>query len=279
MERVEQRAQREMQEDTGPGAKVPVPPGVQIERDLAYGTHPVQRLDVYRPANAQGAPIVFMIHGGAWMLGDKSAPRLVGNKVARWVPKGYIVVSANHRKAPEADPLEQANDVAKALAFTQSQARGWGGDASRVVLLGHSAGAHLVALLTADPSIGTQQGARPWLGTVALDSAAFDIVDIMRSPHPRFYDRVFKSDPAYWRAASPTHRLTTAPRPMLVVCSIQRSNSCAQAEKFASKANALGGRVTVLPVAMDHGELNEALGADPQYTDVVEGFLRSLGLT
>jgi arylformamidase len=65
-------------------------------------------------------------------------------------------------------------------------------------------------------------------------------------PHYRLYDPVFKNDLALWRAASPQHRLTRAPAPMLLVCSTRRSDSCPQAQTFAGTATALGGRVTVL---------------------------------
>ncbi len=65
-------------------------------------------------------------------------------------------------------------DVARALAAVQARAGEWGGDASRVVLMGHSAGAHLVALLSADPTRAAAEGAGPWRSAVVLDSAAID---------------------------------------------------------------------------------------------------------
>ena len=203
---------------------------------------------------------------------------MVENKVARWLPKGFIVISANYRLSPKADPLEQANDVAKALAAAQSKAKSWGGDPSRFVLVGHSAGAHLVALLAADPRIASRQGVKKWLGTISLDSAAFDLVKTMEAAHPRFYDRVFKNDSAFWEEASPIHRLTGASGPMLVVCSSRRDDSCPQARSFAAKATSLGGRVTVLPVALSHREINQNLGVAGEYTEAVESFMRSLGL-
>jgi acetyl esterase/lipase len=230
------------------------------------------------PEHAAAAPVLFMVHGGAWMVGDKATSRVVTNKMNRWVPKGFILVSVNYRMLPKADPLEQANDVAKALAFAQSKAKSWGGDPARFVLMGHSAGAHLVALLAADPGIATRQGAKPWRGTVALDSAAFDVPRIMEARHPRFYDRVFKTDPEYWRKASPIYRLSSAGAPMMLVCSSLRQDSCPQAQSFAAKATAKGGRVSVLPIALSHGEINQNLGLAGEYTKAVESFLRSIGV-
>ena len=176
------------------------------------------------------------------------------------------------------NPLDQADDIARALAFVQAKAPSWGGDPARVLLLGHSAGAHLVSLLAADPRIVTSKGGAPWLGTIVLDSAAYDLVEIMQRKHPRIYDRAFGKDPAFWTDASPYRRLTVAPAPMFLVCSTRRSDACPPAQTFASKATELGGKVTVLPVDMKHGELNKELGLSSDYTTTVEGFMRTLGL-
>ncbi|MGA9752560.1 MAG: alpha/beta hydrolase [Acidobacteriota bacterium] len=257
---------------------VALPKGARVERDIPYGPDPAQRMDAYVPANAAGAPVIFLVHGGAWMFGDKASAGVVANKVARWLPQGFIVVSVNYRLWPKAGPLEQADDVAKALAAAQAGAAAWGGDASRFVLMGHSAGAHLVGLLAADPGIASRQGARPWLGAVLLDSACLDVAETMGVRHMRFYDRVFGSDPAFWRRASPMDRLTSAPAPLLMVCSSFRRDSCPQARAFAAKAEELGGRAAVLPEALSHGEINRTLGLPGEYTAAVESFLRSLGL-
>jgi arylformamidase len=263
--------------DSNSGGPVVLPHEARVNRDLAYGPDPAQRLDVYLPRDPHGAPVLFMVHGGAWMFGDKGRNPVVGNKIARWLPKGYIVVAINYRMLPP-DPIRQTNDVALALAFVQANAATWGGDPERLVVMGHSAGAHLVALLASDPAIGKAQGVRPWLGTVALDTAAFDVEQIMRRRHYRFYDRVFKNDPAYWRSTSPIHRLSVAPFPLLTVCSSERDNSCAQAQAFAAKVAALGGRIEVLPIAKSHEEINDHLGLPGPYTDAVESFMRSLGM-
>jgi arylformamidase len=245
--------------------------------DVAYGQDPSQTLDVYAPATAtQGAPVIFMVHGGAWAMGDKASSHVVRHKAARWLPKGLLFISVNYRLLPEADPLEQARDVARALAFAQQQAAAWGGDAGRFVLMGHSAGAHLVSLLAAEPALAREQGARPWLGTVSLDSAAFDVPAIMKARHARLYDRAFGKDPNFWAAASPLHQLKQGQAPLLAVCSSRRDDACPQAQAFAAKATPLGMRVTVLPQDRSHAEINDDLGQPGAYTEAVEDFLRSL---
>lgn len=256
-----------------------LPAGVRRQQDIAYGSDPRQRMDVYLPREAKGAPVILMVHGGAWRLGDKAMPRVVNNKVARWVPRGFILVSANYRLLPGTAPLEQAADIARALAKTQSLAPGWGGDPGKVILMGHSAGAHLVALLSASPALARQQGARPWLGSVALDSAALDVVQIMQRRHPRFYDAAFGKDPDYWQATSPRHQLTNIAPPLLAVCSSQRDDSCPQARQFMAQAASLGVQVRMLEQDLSHQAINEELGRPGAYTDAVEAYMASLNDT
>lgn len=247
-----------------------------VERDVAYGPDRAQRLDVYCPHRARNATIVLMVHGGGWRIGDKAARGVAQAKAAHWNAQGRIVVAINYRLLPQADPLQQAADVARALAHVQREAPRWGGDPTRVVLMGHSAGAHLVALLAAAPELARAQGARPWSGTVALDSAAYDVEALMRRPHLRLYDQAFGADPRYWREASPTRRLHSAPAPMLLVCSSRRRQSCPQARDYARRAVDLGGLAQVLPVQLDHAAINAELGTEGHYTARVDAFLASL---
>jgi arylformamidase len=260
-----------------PALAAELPPGVKVQRDIAYGSDAAQRLDVYLPPQPSDAPILLMVHGGGWRRGDKDHSRVVDNKLAHFVPKGVIFVTINYRMMPEANPINQAADVARALAKVQQLAPSWGGDAATIILMGHSAGAHLVALISAAPDIAVTQGAKPWKGAVLLDSGALNVPQIMTARHLRLYDRAFGKDPAEWQAASPFHRLSAKTVPMLAVCSSKRSESCPMNRAFAAKANSLGGAVEVLPLDLSHGEINMQLGQPGAYTDRVEAFLRSLG--
>lgn len=258
--------------------EVRLPAGAQLLRDLPYGSDPQQKLDVYVPAGARAAPIIMMVHGGGWIRGDKAYLPVVEAKVARWLPKGYIVVSINYRLSSSPRVMDQADDVARALAHVQANAAKWGGDGSRLLLMGHSAGAHLATLVAAAPSIRARHGVRPWLGTVSLDSAVVDVVETMESRHHRRYDDVFGSDRRFWEAASPFHQLSAKPAPVLLVCSSRRRDACPQAEAFAAKVRSFGGRATVMPVELRHGPINTELGATSDYTAKFEQFMHELGL-
>ncbi|MDE2605750.1 MAG: alpha/beta hydrolase [Burkholderiales bacterium] len=248
---------------------------VRVERDLAYGPDPLQRLDVYLPGTVRG-PILLMVHGGGWAFGDKRAAAMILPKVRYWTARGFVVVSTNYRMLPEAAPLEQAGDVARALALVQRDAHGWGADPARVVLMGHSAGAHLVALLSADPALARAQGAQPWRGTVSLDSAAMDVPALMRARHLPLYDRAFGSDPAGWRSASPVQRFTSEAPPILAVCSSLRRDSCPRAEELRATAARLGRPVQVQGVAKTHAQVDHDLGLPGPYSDSVDRWISSI---
>jgi len=275
---------RGLDDDDGPEAApfTALPAGVQVLRDVAYGDQPAQRMDVYRPRQRlTGAPVIFMVHGGGWRWGDKAARAVVEHKVAHWVPQGYLVVSVNYRLLPGVKPPVQAQvqDVARALAVAQAHAASWGGNAGQFILMGHSSGAHLVALLSADPQLARKQGAQAWLGTVLLDSAALDVPALMQNRHLHLYDTAFGDEPAQWRAASPLHQLEAVNGPllpMLAVCSTRRSDSCAQAEAFAARAEYFGRPVTVLSEDATHRDINLHLGQPGPYTRAVDAFITSL---
>lgn len=262
--------------------------GVQRIADVPYGTDPAQRMDVYVPtspttgtnslvASAVRAPVIFMVHGGGWRHGDKAMGRVVQEKVNRWVPKGFILISINYRMLPDAPVAVQERDVQAALMAAQQRAGTWGGDPSRFILMGHSAGAHLVALLNARAPQALRDGAWPWLGAVSLDSAMMNVPARMRAPHLPLYDDAFGTDPAYWVAMSPFHQWTVGAPPMQMVCSAQRADDpCQQSDAMARHVRNQGGRAEVLPQDLDHGEINAQLGLESDYTRAVEAFMGSL---
>lgn len=277
-ERIAQRLEQRRGHDAP--AATALPAGSRVERDLGYGPDPNQRFDIYLPAHARPrAPILLMIHGGGWHRGDKQARGVVANKATWWLDQGYIFVSSNYRLVPDADPLTQARDVATALAKVQQQAGSWGGDPTRVILIGHSAGAHLVTLLGSDPGdLLRRAGAQRPLGVIALDSGALDVPALMQKKRlPQLYRDAFGSDPAYWRSASPQQQLERSAVPMLLVCASERrfpASPCDEARKFAGRGAALAVPMQVLPQALAHGEINDQLGLPSAYTTAVSGWIR-----
>lgn len=269
-------------------AAADLPGGVQRIAEVPYGSHPRQRMDVYLPINSpragQGgpastgpAPVIFMVHGGGWRHGDKAMGRVVREKVARWVPRGFVLISVNYRLLPETHVAEQWRDVQAALIAAQRHAPQWAADPGRFILMGHSAGAHLVALLNARAPQALREGARPWLGAVSLDSAMMDVPARMRLPHLPLYDDAFGADPAQWQALSPLHQWTPGAPPLQMVCSTRRADDpCQHSDALARHIRAQGGRAEVLPQALSHGDINATLGRASDYTRAVDAFMASL---
>ncbi len=270
-ERMQQRRQ------AGQTQLAPVSPAQAQE--YAYGTDVRQKLDIYRPAphSTQLAPVMVMVHGGAWRIGDKRHAAVVENKLAHWGPQGVMLVSLNYRMLPEAKPDQQVADIALALAWLQRELPGLGGDPSRLMLVGHSAGAHLISLLTASPGLQQQYHLQSWRLSIALDSAAYDVTAIMQRRHPNFYDEAFGQQAGYWQAMSPLLQLQHSSLPFIAVCSSQRRDgACQQAQAFVSKLRSLGGKAELLAMDLSHGEINQELGRPGAYTAALDGLIAQL---
>jgi len=243
----------------------------------AYGPDPAQALDIHLPAHPQGAaPVLVMVHGGGWRRGDKAMPGVWEPKAEHWGARGYALVSVNYRMLPEADPLVQAEDVAAALHYLSDHGAELGLDPARMVAMGHSAGAHLVALVAAD----TPRFDPPRLaGVVALDSGAYDVTARMQARRvPKLYRNAFGTDPAYWNAASPSAQVHAPARNWLLVCSENRPVACPEAAGFARALGRAPTKVQVLPVALSHREINVETGLPGPVTAAIDGFLAGIGL-
>jgi arylformamidase len=249
---------------------------IRVAKSLtfSYGTDPLQQLDVYLPApktNTKNlSPMVLMIHGG-WKHGDKSARAIVKNKQQYCAQKGFIFISMNYRLLPNADLFAQRDDLINAIQFVQQHARDWGGNSKNLIVMGHSAGAHLLALVSAAPPPSLQ----PWRASIILDSAALDVPALMQAPHMKLYDPAFGQDPQTWLQLSPLQQLTRKAPPMLLVCSSKRKTACSEAQKFSARAQQLQRDSQVLPQDLSHREINKDLGADNSYTAAVDKFIAS----
>lgn len=259
--------------DTVNNATTPNLP-TQTKLDVSYGQNKNQTLDAYIPANTDNAPVIIMVHGGAWIIGDKASGSVITNKKSHYIEQGYIFVSINYPLLPEATPDAQAESVAEAISYVQKNASDWGGDANNVIVMGHSAGAHLIALLSNKQDQYPELA--PWSGTVILDSAGLDIVSIMEAGHYNLYDRAFGSDPVYWRDNSPLEQINSQTEPIFIACSTQRDGVCDEANAFALKAKSYDTAVTTYPVNLQHEEINNLLGLPSAYTSAVDDFIESV---
>jgi acetyl esterase/lipase len=126
--------------------------------NLAYGADRRQTLDVYSPKAGANHPIVVFWYGGSWQSGRKEAYRFVGAALAE---RGIVAVLPDYRLYPAVRFPEFIGDGAEAVAWVEAHVREYGGDPRRVVLMGHSAGAHMAAMLALNSQYLVQAGVDP----------------------------------------------------------------------------------------------------------------------
>jgi len=157
-----------------------------VKKDIPYAEdgHARHVLDVYAPENAKNLPVLFWIHGGGWQTGDKSSVQ----EKPRWFnEQGFVFVSTNYRLLPEVEMGVLIRDVAAALAWTHRHIAEHGGDPSRIVVGGHSAGAQLAAILCTDDRYLKEQGV-PFSvlkGCVPVDGDTYDIPAMIETAETR----------------------------------------------------------------------------------------------
>lgn len=153
-----------------------------IHRDLPYAEPKNERqcLDIYTSAGAKAGPVVVWIHGGGWRQGDKSE-LAVGTpgqhllKPQAVVDRGGVFVAINYRFVPTVDLKTMTGDVAKAIAWAKRHAPKYGGDPEKILVMGHSAGAQLAALVCTDERYLQAEGLtlRDIKGCMPVDGASF----------------------------------------------------------------------------------------------------------
>lgn len=133
----------------------------RLASGIAYGAHPRQRLDVYRPASptASGsAPVFVFFYGGSWNSGTRELYRFVGEAFAA---RGIVAVIPDYRLYPEVRFPDFIDDSARAVRWAIDNAARHGGDPQRVFIGGHSAGAYNAAMVALDPRFATSAGFSP----------------------------------------------------------------------------------------------------------------------
>jgi acetyl esterase/lipase len=141
--------------------------------DIAYGTAPRERLDVYRPLNgvrnpqpAAGYPVVVFFYGGSWNSGNRAMYKFVGEALAA---RGIVTVIADYRLYPEVRYPAFLRDNARAVAWAYKDIAQYGGNPQQLYIMGHSAGGYNVAMLALDPRWLEGVGMKPamlagWIG-------------------------------------------------------------------------------------------------------------------
>lgn len=254
------------------------------KQTFAYGSDRSQTLD-YWAGRGQNAPLVVFVHGGGWKRGDKRM--MTGSaKLNDWQHQGYAVASVDYRLVPKATVENEAADVASAVAYLKNHADRLGFDSHRIVLIGHSAGAHLVALVGTDPSWFRAAGLKltDVRGIVPLDGAAYDVLRQLKIGAPlmhKTYVQAFGTDPVRQRKLSPTFQAAAPNAPEFLILHVQRPDGIAQSKELADALRKAGTKVTIQGFPgtglRGHMQINRDLG-EPDYpaTPVVDAWLKQV---
>lgn len=207
--------------------------GVERIANIAYGSHPRQRLDIYRPAGFSEDrkiqwPVLLHVHGGGWISGSKrqQAQPLINYLTVN----GWLCVDINYRLAPKHRFPDCLVDVKAAIAWTKKHIHEYGGDPEFIALTGGSAGAHLCTLSALTPNLAQFQpgfeSADTQVQAVVAMYGVFDCTNSLGNWSGAslgqllrwlVMPRTFQEDPGFWRAASPKHQIQADAPPMFVV--------------------------------------------------------------
>jgi acetyl esterase/lipase len=148
---------------------------VKRTANVGFGPGARDLLDIYQPATpgAGPLPVIIFWHGGGWVDGKKGFYRFVGAALAQL---GYVTILPNYRVYPEVRFPAFLDDAARAVLWVQQHAGEYGADPHRIVLMGHSAGAHMAAMLAVNHSYLQHAGANPRdiIGLIGL-SGPYDL--------------------------------------------------------------------------------------------------------
>jgi acetyl esterase/lipase len=237
-----------------------------VTKDVSYGALEKQALDIYAPDGAKNAPVMVYVHGGGWTIGDK---KRVNAKPQAFNREGYVFVSVGYPLLPDHGVAVQAQSVANAIAWVEENIDRYGGDAARIHIMGHSAGAHLVSLIAVNERYMRKAGSDVSVikTVIPVDSAALDIPLRMRNldDDPRIAKRMFRSafgkKPGQWETFSPIHYVARGDDiPPFLILAGDRDIVSTVGRDFVGKLDARS-KVITYP-DKNHRDMNVEIGQD-----------------
>jgi len=253
-----------------------------VPAKLDQAVNKLQILDIYRPVGAESSPVILYIHGGGWAFGDKKD---VHYKPHYFTRNGFAFVSMNYRLHWDYKVYDELVDIISAIAWINQEGASHGLDSSRVVLMGHAAGAHLSSLVVGDPSylLAENMTAENIKAVIAIDSSSYDILRLMKElgsfVERRQHELIFGGDQNVWKAASPIHHVMKGKSlpPFAIIYDLSLDASTLQAKGFAKRLAEADVPVIMIPGLEDSKtRTNELIGtAGNVTTGALMAFLRS----
>lgn len=255
-----------------------------VRRNLPYSDQKDDKrrmLDLYLPAGeTETRPLIVWIHGGAWAFGDKRGIHL---KPQMFTDQGYAFATVNYRFVPKVTVADQATDIATAIATLHRHAAKFSIDPKKTFIMGHSAGAHLAALVCTDASYLKSQelDLKTIAGCVPVDTAAYNVpeqIKVARGIGVKMYERAFTKDVTKQKHYSPINHIAKGKNipPFMIFYVASRKDSSKQSVTFGKALNAADVKSWLFGAeGKDHGTINRKIGkAGDDVTRNLLGFVR-----
>ncbi|WP_022978041.1 alpha/beta hydrolase [Nevskia ramosa] len=150
--------------------------GYRLSSNVGFDAATGLQLDVYSPNGVANAPVVVFFFGGRWQEGSKEAYKFVGQALAA---RGFVAVLPNYRLYPQVRYPSFLTDNAKAVKWVHSQIAQYGGDPTKIVVMGHSSGAYNAAMLTLNPALMKSVGGdRAWIRAMIGLAGPYDFLPL-----------------------------------------------------------------------------------------------------
>ena len=250
-------------------------PAVEVTRDLEYGEDPRHRLDVFRKADTQRAPVLVYVHGGGFVMGDKrSAETPFYDNIGTFAAlQGFVGVTITYRLAPAHQFPAGPEDLGAVVRWLKENIAQYGGDPDRIVLSGQSAGAAHVAGYVAHQAHHAEPG-----GGIAGAILMSGIYDTLSCTPNQFHLAYYGDDPKGWGPASCMAGLINTSIPlMLTVSEFDPEDFQRQAAQFVGAWGVAHAGYPEMHYLSGHNHLSPAQTIGTEVRDVermVSGFVR-----
>lgn len=254
---------------------------MNVFRDRIYAPRrkTFNKLDIYSPLKGKLHPVVVFVHGGSYLSGDKLSS--VFHKASWFTSHDLVFVSIDYRLSPRVKYPSHAEDVVDAIGWVYKNIGRFGGDPTKMFLMGHSAGAQLVALVSTDQKLleRVDLSLSNLSGAILLDGGTYNLPVSARSAHDdRMLRSVFGTNPEnWWQASAIAHVSARKSIPPFLLFGISQTTSgWTQAQALNTALQRAQVKSTlVLAKGKTHATLNEDIGlVNDQPTKQIYSFIK-----
>lgn len=256
---------------------------LKVQRAIPYAEPKNERqmLDVYAPTKGKNLPVVVWVHGGGWRRGDRTDMQ---KKPQAFVDRGFVFVSISYRFVPSVTVNDISGDVAKAIRWTHDHAKNFGGDPNTIIVMGHSAGAQLAALVCTDDRYLKAEKLPLSIikACVPVDGDTYDVplqIKTVEEKRAKSYRMTFGDEASQKNLSSVTHVAKGKHIPPFLILHVaEHPETKMQSQRLVKVLQGAGIAAKAYPAeGKNHTTINNDLGlADDRATQEMFSFLSAV---